>query len=163
MAPIIIDIEASGFGALSYPIEIGIAMADGQRHSVLIRPATDWTHWDVSAESLHGISRQTLLTHGKPVGEVTQQLNKWLVDKVAYSDGWVVDKPWISRLFHEARMSMMFQLSPIEQLMTQSQMERWDTAKLQTLDENPETRHRASFDAWIIQQTYIRSRHPTNQ
>ena len=158
--PTIIDIEASGFGAFSYPIEIGVATADGQRHSLLIRPVADWTHWDASAESLHGISRQTLLSYGKPVGQVALRLNELLSDQVAYSDGWVVDKPWISRLFHEARVSMEFQLSPIEQLMTEAQLECWDSVKLQTLDEHPETRHRASFDAWIVQQTYIRSRLP---
>lgn len=161
MTPIIVDIEASGFGAFSYPIEVGVAMADGLRHSLLIRPAADWTHWDASAESLHGISRQTLLSYGKPVGDVAHQLNALLRNQVTYSDGWVVDKPWISRLFHEASVSMMFQLSPIEQLMTETQLECWDTVKLKTLDEYPESRHRASFDAWIIQQTFIRSRLPT--
>ena len=160
MTPTIIDIEASGFGAFSYPIEVGIATAEGQRHSLLINPATDWTHWDAFAESLHGISRQTLLSYGKPVSEVAQRLNALLSHQVAYSDGWVVDKPWINRLFQEARVSMMFQLSPIEQLMTEAQFECWDSVKLQTLDEHPESRHRASFDAWIIQQTYIRSRRP---
>lgn len=158
MIPIIIDIEASGFGAMSYPIEVGVALADGQRHSMLICPLEDWTHWEDSAESLHQISRDTLLAHGQSVHEVTGFLNTLLDGQSTYSDGWVVDRPWMTRLFHAARVPMQFTLSPIEQVMTEPQIERWDTVKLQVIDESAATRHRASFDAWIIQQTYLRSR-----
>ena len=44
--PLIIDVEASGFGSKSYPIEIGVALNDGQRFCTLILPAPNWTHWD---------------------------------------------------------------------------------------------------------------------
>ena len=42
--PFIIDVEASGFGSSSYPIEIGVALEYGSRHSALIKPADDWIH-----------------------------------------------------------------------------------------------------------------------
>ncbi len=160
MIPIIIDIEASGFGSASYPIEVGLVTAGGQRHSMLIKPASDWTHWEASAEAVHGISREILQEYGKPVREVAQALNDLLAGKSTYSDGWVVDKPWIMTLFQSAGMAMQFRLSPLEQLMTEAQTERWDAVKQEVLDEYRESRHRASYDAWIIQQTYLRSCRP---
>lgn len=162
MTPIIIDIEASGFGAMCYPIEVGVALADGQRHSMLIYPVAGWTDWENSAESLHQISRETLLASGKPVREVADFLNSLLAGQSTYSDGWVVDRPWMTNLFHAARVPMQFTLSPIEQLMSEAQMECWDTVKLQLIDEAAAKRHRASFDAWIIQQTFERSRQLTD-
>lgn len=157
MTPIIVDIEASGFGAASYPIEVGLALASGQRHSMLIQPASDWTQWESSAEAVHHISRQTLLQHGRPVREVADTLNDLLAGQSTYSDGWVVDKPWMSTLFQAAGVSMQFRLSPIEQLMSEAQMEQWDAVKQQLFSEHRESRHRASYDAWVIQQTYLRS------
>lgn len=155
--PIIIDIEASGFGVASYPIEVGLAMSSGQRHSLLIEPASDWSHWEASAEAIHGISRETLHRHGRPVREVAEALNDLLAGRSTYCDGWVVDKPWMTTLFQAAGVAMQFRLSPIEQLMNEAQVERWDAVKQQVLAEHNELRHRASYDAWIIQQTYRRS------
>jgi hypothetical protein len=37
--PAMMDIEASGLDADSYPIEIGYVLPDGQAHCTLIRPA----------------------------------------------------------------------------------------------------------------------------
>jgi hypothetical protein len=44
--PAVLDVEASGFGAGSYPIEIGYIASDGTSYCTLIRPAPSWTHWD---------------------------------------------------------------------------------------------------------------------
>ncbi len=54
--PIILDIEASGFGSGSYPIEVGLALADGSCESVLIHPEPEWIHWSEEAASIHKIS-----------------------------------------------------------------------------------------------------------
>ena len=48
--PAIIDIEASGFGRGSYPIEVGFALPDRTSYSFLIKPAQSWTHWSEDAE-----------------------------------------------------------------------------------------------------------------
>ena len=53
--PYIIDVEASGFGPRSYPIEVGVAMEADRRFSALIAPASDWTHWDDEAEQVHRV------------------------------------------------------------------------------------------------------------
>ena len=156
--PIILDLEASGFGSGSYPIEVGIAIRSDKRFSSLIKPVRAWRHWDAAAEALHGISRELLLAHGKSVSVVAGELNKLLHDKTVFSDGWVVDKPWLTQLYFEAGMSMSFNLSPIELIMTEAQTEIWDACKTQVRAQLPAVRHRASHDAWIIQETYLRSR-----
>jgi len=51
-----LDVEASGLGPDSFPIEIGWAILGGPAGSVLIKPAPDWSQdaWDETAEDLHG-------------------------------------------------------------------------------------------------------------
>ena len=39
-APLIIDVEASGFGPTSYPIEIGLALDDGHKYCILVHQET---------------------------------------------------------------------------------------------------------------------------
>ena len=74
--PIIIDVEASGFGAGSYPIEVGIAVPEGNDYCRLVRPEPSWIRWDEDTEKVHGITREILQSYGKPVTEVAEQLNE---------------------------------------------------------------------------------------
>jgi hypothetical protein len=156
--PFIIDVEASGFGPLSYPIEIGLAMESGRRYSTLIKPVEDWTHWDEKAEETHGITREILERHGKPLKEVAGKMNDLLENRFVYSDGWVVDKPWITRLFASARLPQLFTVSAIETILSEAQMNIWHEMKDEFTQKNHLKRHRASIDAFIIQETYIRTR-----
>src|SRR5918995_1171108 len=84
--PTIIDLEASGFGTGSYPIEVGFVLADGSTQCMLIKPDEGWTHWDSKAEAVHGITRATLQAHGKSPLEVASQLNRSLARQTVYSD-----------------------------------------------------------------------------
>ena len=152
--PIIIDVEASGFGGASYPIEVGVALDDDQKYCSLISPAPEWEHWDDDAQKVHGISRDTLEAHGRTPREVATSLNELLEGKTLYSDGWVVDQPWLTTLFAEAGMSMSFRVSPLEMILTERQMERWHETKDELLAKADDHRHRASFDARIVQETY---------
>lgn len=152
--PFIIDIEASGFGGGSYPIEIGVALDDGKKFCTLIMPAPGWTHWDADAESVHHIARKTLETCGKPVDQVARSLNQMLGGATLYSDGWVVDKPWLTTLFYMAGEPMQFEVSPLELILSEQQMEIWHETKEALLKESQLERHRASNDAWLIQQTF---------
>jgi hypothetical protein len=153
-SPFIIDIEASGFGDASYPIEVGVALDEGTKFCTLISPEPDWTHWDEEAEKIHHVSRELLKTHGKTVHEVTQHLNNLLNGKTLYSDGWVVDHPWLIRLFSAAGKAITFHVSPLEIILTEAQMAIWHQTKDQVIEELNLTRHRASNDAWIIQETF---------
>lgn len=154
--PSIIDVEASGFGAHSFPIEIGVVREDGARFCKLILPLDDWTHWDQEAEALHGISKSNLLEYGTHAIDVCQQLNEFVGSSTMHSDGWVVDQPWLSKLYASACVQMTFRLSPLESLLREYHLLQWDDIKQDVTREFGGSRHRASVDAMIIQQTYAR-------
>jgi len=156
--PTIIDIEASGFGVWSYPIEIGAVLGDGTKYCSLILPAADWTHWDDGAEKVHRITRDILRAHGKPIAEVAGALNALLRDRTAYTDGWVVDKTWLDRLYFAAGMSCQFSLSALDMILKEPQMAAWHDTKDQVLRDLGQIRHRASFDALVVQETWVRTR-----
>jgi hypothetical protein len=155
--PLIVDVEASGFGGHSYPIEIGLALEGGAKFCTLISPAPDWTHWDSEAELVHRVSRDILETYGKPLHEVAQFLNEILHGKTVYTDGWVVDKPWLTTLFHAAGVAMAFNVSSLEMILSEAQMAAWHETKDKVIVDLELKRHRASYDALIIQETYKRT------
>lgn len=156
--PAILDIEASGFGAGSYPIEVGVVLGNGWRFCSLIVPQPDWTHWDGDAARVHGITREQLYAHGRPAPEVARALNDALAGLTVYSDGWVVDHPWLRRLFFAVALEPRFTLSPLEAILSEPQMTRWHAVKEDVVRETHAPRHRASSDAWVIQETWYRTR-----
>jgi hypothetical protein len=120
--PNIIDVEASGLGSLSYPIEVGISMANGKKYCSLIQPEPGWVHWDESAEAVHHLTREQLRVHGAPPAEVADTLNTILAGQTVYSDGWGVDKPWVTLLFHAAHKPMDFRISALEMILSEPQI-----------------------------------------
>ena len=96
--PTIIDIEASGFGKGSYPIEVGFITYDQQVGCTLIKPDENWSSWNTDAEKVHGIDRTILLEKGKPIVEVALWLNENLHGETLYSDAWLNDMCWLGRL-----------------------------------------------------------------
>ncbi len=154
MKPVIIDVEASGFGRGSYPIEIGFVLGNGQSHCALIRRQPEWQHWDARAEKLHGISRQTLEKYGKDVVEVATMLNQQLAGEVVYSDAWGHDSSWLALLFDAAELSQHFCLEPLRSLLKEKQLKAWHETKEQVAEDYGFPRHRASNDALILQTTY---------
>ena len=159
--PNIIDIEASGFGHDSYPIEVGVILRSGERYCSLIKPDKSWTAWDKSAEQVHQISQQQLQTHGKSIEVVAEELNDFLGKETVYTDGWVVDDSWIKKLFFTANKSPSFSVSSLEMILTEAQMKIWHTTQDKLLQGSEEQRHRASFDAALIQQTFIETAQKT--
>lgn len=156
--PIIIDIEASGFGGDSYPIEIGVALSAVKRYCRLIKPQSSWQHWSAEAEALHGISRQVLASRGVSVSQVCLELNHLLAGQTIYSDGWVVDSPWLNRLYESASIAKGFKVSALEVILNEKQMELWHSTKERLFAILHESRHRASSDAALIQMTYLETR-----
>lgn len=156
-APIILDVESSGFGAGSYPIEVGLVLPKGQTFSYLIRPEPEWLHWDAEGEATHGISRAKIEREGLPVRFVAQALNDLLRGEKAYSDGWGYDLTWLSLLYEHAKLPQLFQLECLTRLMTEKQFNIWDETKRQVIAEVELQRHRAENDAIILQKTFLRS------
>lgn len=156
--PIIIDIEASGFGNESYPIEIGFIMEDKQTWCALIQPKNDWQFWDKQAESIHHISRNILEQHGKPAKLIVAHLNKLLANKVVYSDGWAHDYVWLHQLYESVNQKPNFKLQDLRYILDEVQMAHWHDAKQDVIEEMHAVRHRASSDAKIIQQTWLKTK-----
>ncbi len=149
--PCVLDIEASGFGGASYPIEVGWVLADGRAHCRLVRPPPHWLHWDGSAERVHGIARATLLAHGQPPADVAARLNADLAGHTVYCDGWAHDYTWLAALFAEAGAAPAFRLESVHALLPQGALAQLDQARRQALAELGLTRHRASNDARALQ------------
>ena len=154
--PCVLDIEASGFGRHSYPIEVGYALPDGRAVCMLVKPPVDWTHWDETAQQVHGITRETLQTHGRPVEEVARTLNADLAGMTVYCDGWAHDYAWLAALFEAAHIRAGFKLDSVGSLLTDARLERLDAARKAALTEMGLTRHRASNDARALQRALQR-------
>jgi hypothetical protein len=154
--PSIIDIEASGFGAGSYPIEIGFVTSEGERFCTLIRPPDHWTHWDEQAASIHSIPRELLFRHGQAIADVARVLNERLAGRTVYSDAWFYDYNWLARLFDEAGAVPSFRLAHIHSLLREGEVQAWPVALTEVERELSLLRHRASSDAMIVQRTWLK-------
>jgi len=157
LRPIILDIEASGFGAGSYPIEIGYVDEHGKTWCSLIKPEAGLDHWDEQAAALHKISRDTLLSSGNEAVEVALHLNKALGKQVVHSDGWYQDFIWMSRLFDLANITPKFKLEDLRTVLTPFQESIWHTTKQAIVDGLQLERHRASTDALVLQLTWVKT------
>jgi hypothetical protein len=158
-APTVLDVEASGFGRNSYPIEIGFVLPNGHAYCTLIRPESHWTHWDAQAEATHHIPRALLVQRGLAVPEVARTINAQLAGQTVYSDGWANDYSWLGALFDAADMSPAFKLENLRALLDDQQADQWHTVKAQVSTERGVQRHRASADARLLQLTLLRLRH----
>ena len=157
-APTVMDIEASGFGRDSYPIEIGFVLPDGHSYCTLIRPEPQWKHWDDGAESLHHIPRATIVQRGLAAEIVARQLNAKLRGQTVYSDGWANDYTWLGMLFEAANLSPTFRLDNLRALLDEVEADQWHIVKQQVSSERGSQRHRASSDARLLQLTLLRLR-----
>jgi hypothetical protein len=150
------DVEASGFGSASYPIEVGCVFPDGGSYCSLIKPEPDWLHWDDSAEKVHGITRQVLIQHGRTPQIVATELNAKLSGKRVVTDAWYHDYNWIHRLFEATTLTPRFELMDLRSLLDEEKISRWDSVKADVQAELNLQRHRASHDARVLQMTYQR-------
>jgi hypothetical protein len=157
-SPTVLDVEASGFGRSSYPIEVGYVRADGQAYCTLIRPLPQWTHWDPAAELLHGISRQSIEQHGRDAREVARRLNLDLHGLTVYCDGWGNDYSWLHALYEATDQLPAFRIEHVQCLLDAAQTTRWNDAKRAAASELGIQRHRASADARAVQQAVQRLR-----
>jgi hypothetical protein len=158
--PAVIDVEASGFGPGSYPVEVGFVLPDGRSWCSLVRPEPAWLHWDAAAQAVHRIARETVLRHGRPAADVARQLNERLQGRTVYCDGWAHDQAWLARLFHAAELAPSFRLEHLRRLLDDDDAARFGLLHRQILAEAGLPRHRASHDARLLQLTLRRLRQP---
>ncbi len=154
--PCVLDIEASGFGGRSYPIEVGYVLPDGRAVCMLVRPVAGWTHWDETAEKVHGITRAMLAAHGRAPKDVAAALNRDLAGLTVYCDGWAHDYSWLAALFEAAAMQPAFKLESVGALLDEPHLAQLDGARRDAALEMGLTRHRASNDARALQRALLR-------
>jgi hypothetical protein len=155
-APVVIDVEASGFGRGSYPIEVGLVLEDGTPHCFLVRPHEQWTHWDEGAAKVHKIPRAALFKRGLSVTTVAERLNEILDARTVYSDAWHFDRTWLALLFEFAGRLQRFKLESVRKLLNEAQAELWHPTVEAVTAELALARHRASADASIVQRALQR-------
>lgn len=155
--PIVIDFEASGFGKGSYPIEVGFSRRHGEGWCTLIRPESDWLHWDARAAQVHHIPREILVERGKPPSLVTEDLNMLLAGMTVYTDGWSHDYVWMARLYDVAERVPNFRLADLREIISPLQESLWHITKIQVQEDLNVSRHRASTDARVLQMTWLRT------
>jgi len=140
-----IDVEASGLGPSSYPIELGWADTLGNSEGFLICPLDEWSHWDHVAESIHGIARDELFERGLHVVDAAEKLNDMLGFETVFCDASDSDLFWISRLFDAANIEPSFQLEDFHQL--HKLLSKQHILSLQHVLKDLPIPHRAQADA----------------
>lgn len=156
--PSILDIEASGFGRGSYPVEVGYVLEDGDSQCMLVRPAPGWDHWTAAAQGLHRIRRADLLACGLPTAVVAEELNHRLSGRTLYTDAWGHDFSWLALLYDVAGRAPTFRLESLQSLLTDTEIAHWATLKEQVAIALGLPRHRACADARLLQATFGRLR-----
>ena len=156
LLPHFIDIEASSLSDRSYPIEVGICYPNYSTTFDLIDPSGvfRWTDWSTTAESVHGISRQTLHDQGKPPAFVARSLSK-MNDILFVSDNPDFDNHWINELFEACGSTPDFRIVGIPEAMQQLMGRTISNDDLRTAQKSViklfgQPPHRAAADAlWM--------------
>lgn len=150
-----IDLEASGLGPKSWPVEVAWAFLDGPAEAFLIRPDAAWSDeaWEDGAEALHGISREVLARDGRDIREVCQALNRALNGAEVYSDAPDWDGFWLIRLFTTSAVRQEFTIHDYGALVAPLLGEQADQL-LERAARLAPRRHRASDDVVHLQTLY---------
>ncbi|MEK7413052.1 MAG: hypothetical protein AAB263_07030 [Planctomycetota bacterium] len=117
--PNFLDVEASGFGAESWPISVAWCEHTGEIRRYLINPSSvpEWTHWDPAAEKLHGLDRERLARNGWSPADVTARIDDALRGGLAFSDAPDFDTTWLQRLYAAAGRPMPFRIESADDLL----------------------------------------------
>ena len=115
------DLEASGLGAESYPIEVAWKCpATGLSDNFFINPdsISHWRYWDEFAEELHGLDRERLVKEGISAEVACQRLNEALKGKTLISDALEFDSFWMRRLFNAVGVSSEFTMAGLDAILS---------------------------------------------
>jgi hypothetical protein len=146
----IIGIEATGPQSCSHPIEIAVVTTDNRRYEALIRPVPEWSHWDNETQQRHGISRQRLVLEGTDIRLVCSRLNDLCWRQTLYCDAWAHYSRWLQVLFAAAGMPMKFSCLPLDNLLTEVELQHWTERRLRCHQALHLPPYRAMNDALTI-------------
>ncbi|WP_151703285.1 hypothetical protein [Nitrincola alkalilacustris] len=142
---VFMDLEASGLGEASYPIEAAWVAADGERQdSFLINPKSvaGWRYWDEHAEEVHGIDHNDLVRDGISAQAACKRLNQHLQGCIVVTDAPSYDRFWLDRLYEACRCEPSFRVEGLDAILNASQI-----AQFAQEAEGAMRRHRALADA----------------
>ncbi|BBB26537.1 hypothetical protein [Amphritea japonica] len=124
MKLICLDLEASGLGPGSYPIEVAWKSTEHECDNFFIDPGSvpGWDFWDDFAEEMHGICRAELHQSGISVTDACDRLNAKLQGQDVISDAWEFDSFWLRRLFEAADRAMMFRLIGLSEVLSPEEL-----------------------------------------
>ncbi|HYC06185.1 MAG TPA: hypothetical protein VED40_23050 [Azospirillaceae bacterium] len=149
-----LDVEASGFGPESYPIEIGWVLSDTDcAEARLILPHPDWVYWDPAAQAVHGIARTELFATGLPGPRVAAWLDANLIGHVVYV-GAEDDLFWIDRLYRACNRRPSFRLLEAGRAL-EAELSRRGLESTSFWTEHPAV-HRAVGDAMRLRSVWRR-------
>ena len=150
-----VDVEASGLGPYSWPIEIGWGFHGHEPRAVLVRPHEQWSMhaWEKSAECLHRIAPHELIDQGRAALEVALGLNAALSDAEVYSDAPDYDSFWLYRLYDAAGVKPTYRLRDLGDLLRPLWQGAPDALVRRAGRAAPHT-HRAADDVRHLQTMY---------
>ncbi len=121
---ICLDLEASGLGPGSYPIEVAWKGMSEGCDNFLIDPGSvsEWTFWDDFAEEMHGLCRVELSQKGITAVEACDRLNAALQGQDVISDAWEFDSFWLRRLFEATERTMQFRLIGLSEVLSPEEL-----------------------------------------
>lgn len=148
----VLDFEASGLGARTYPIEVGVAFAAGAASelevwSTLVRPTDMWLkhgNWIEASAEVHGIAESELAAGMDPT-EVMTRLNGLIGSSIAFVDGGRDDVLWLDTLVRAAGVSPSFRLADWDAL--GGQLASPEYRRMVDFLERRRAPHRAGADA----------------
>lgn len=155
--PVVLAMEASATGRSGYPIEVGYSHRHGDGWCTLVRPEPGWLEWDDGLIHCHRIPRHTLQTAGRTVPEIAAFLNARLQGLTVYSESGSSGHYRLQQLFTAAGVEAMFRLADLQEIISSSQRQIWQTTRIQIEKELSLTRRRASNQARIAQLTWLRT------
>ncbi|MEM8771944.1 MAG: hypothetical protein AAGD92_09885 [Pseudomonadota bacterium] len=150
-----LDLEASGLGAGSWPIEVGWCFEQGAPETLLIAPDASWSDaaWDPQAEALHGLTLEKLRAKGASPEAVCKRINAAIGDALVYSDAPDWDGFWLYRLFGSAKVRQRFNLLDFSDLLTACPADQINAARAKA-DALAPHQHRAAADVRHMRMIY---------
>ena len=150
-----VDVEASGLGPYSWPIEVGWGFHGHEPRSVLVRPHETWSMqaWEKSAEALHRLTPGSLLEGGRSPAEVALGLNAALGQAEVYSDAPDYDSFWLYRLYDAAGVKPNYRLRDLGDLLRPVWLGEPAALVRRAAEVAPHT-HRATDDVRHLQTMY---------
>jgi hypothetical protein len=155
------DIEASSLSPESYPVEVGWAevLPDGsvRGEAMLVHRAPGWLDWSMEAQSIHGITRGQLKTHGRPIEEVITALDAVFGTGVVFSDHPSSEVVWTDCLYRVAGRKRRWRVGDALPLLSATAATKEDSAWLQVRLQEQRL-HRADADARVFAEAYAELR-----